>query len=86
MTLLLGLLAVITLVLVLPQVDLDFAFPRGTSPYVARTRITFALLVLILPSFSGLGHLATARQDRGGTLAVYGMAQSLHILQHSLRC
>jgi hypothetical protein len=76
---------VITLVLVLPQVDLDFAFPRGTSPFVARARISFAPLVLVLASPLGLGHIVTVRQDRGGQLPVC-IAQSLHILQHSLRC
>ena len=87
LTLLLGLLAVIALVLVLPQVDLDdFAFPRGTSPFVARARVTFAPLVLILGLFLRVGHLAFGRQDRGGKLSAYGIAQSLHILQHSLRC
>ena len=86
LTLLLGLLAVITLVLVLPQVDLDFAFPRGTSPFVARARATSPPLVLIVASPMSLGYIAAARQDRGGNLPPYDITQSLHILEHSLRC
>ena len=86
-TILLGLLAVITLVLVLPQVDLpDTAFPKGASPFAARARATSAPMVLILASPMGLRYIAVVRQASGGYLSASGLAQSLHILEHSLRC
>jgi hypothetical protein len=87
LTLLLILLAVITLVLVLPHVDLmDTAFLTGTSPLVARARVHSVPSLLILLSPFRQDYIAEVRQDRGEKLPGYAIAQSLHILKHSLRC
>lgn len=88
LVLLLGLLAVVTLILVLPDVDLpDTAFQRNTSPIalcahfhsVPQFRSTATLLSLFLSI--GISLLVC---NRVRFLRV--LARHLQILHHSLRC
>jgi hypothetical protein len=88
LVLLLGLLAVITLILVLPDVDLlDTAFQRNTSLVALRAyfhsvlqfRSTAALLCFFLS-------LAISLRAWKGQLFIRALAEPLQILHHSLRC
>jgi hypothetical protein len=84
--LLLGVLAVITLVLVLPQVDLlDTAFQRNTSPLALRARVTSVPLVLISAPPLLLGCVAVALRDRREQSRAVAI-ESEQIPEYSLRC
>jgi len=88
LVLLLGLLAVITLILVLPDVDLlDTAFQRNTSPVALSShfhsgpqlRVTTTLFCFLLSHVFSLRPLKRHRFIRAS-------AEPLRILHHSLRC
>jgi hypothetical protein len=86
---LLGVLAVITLVLVLPQVDLqDTAFQRDTSPLALRSLGASAPLVsasAALFRFSlGMGISLRSEDEE---LPIHALlSEPLQTLKHSLRC
>ena len=84
--LLLGILAIITLILILPQVDLlDTAFQRNTSPLALRARVTFPPLLLIPAFVTLLAAIATIFMRRGEqALAV--ARESRAVAKYSLRC
>jgi hypothetical protein len=86
---LLSWLVLITLILVLPQVDLpDTAFHRGTAPVDVHSRITSApglLSVSAVVPFSFSAHPASHRREHS---LVYAHETSgfLPLLHRSLRC
>jgi hypothetical protein len=86
--LLLGVLTVIVLVLVLPQVDLlDTAFQRGTAPIVIHAQGTerpaFQILSLLLIFFLFKTGLADQRSEN--RLLIMS-THAVRILNHCLRC
>jgi hypothetical protein len=85
--LLLGLLVGITVILVMPEVDLlDVAFQRNTSPVVLHARGTSASLMLSSPSLSLYSTAGGIRHREQVKASAPAMAESLLILNHSLRC
>jgi hypothetical protein len=89
LSLLLGILSVVVLVLVLPQVDLlDTAFHRETAPGTIHARVTSApsQLTDTTPTFQ----MATALQNPGQANELPAFtpitASYIPILHHSLRC
>jgi len=89
LTLLLGLLAVITIVLLLPQVDLlDTAFQRNTSPLALRALGTSAPLVAALVPlfrFSSGMDVSFRSEDRDLPTHIL-LNEPLQILKQSFRC
>jgi len=88
LVLLLGLLAVMTLILVLPDVDLpDTAFQRNTSPVALRAHFH---PVQQFTSTAGLFcfflSLAISLRPWQRQLFIPALAEPLQILHHSLRC
>jgi hypothetical protein len=88
LVLLLGLLAVVTLILVLPDVDLlDTAFQRNTSPVSLRAHFhsvpQFRSSASLFCFFLGL---AISLRPWEKQLFIRDLAEPLHILHHSLRC
>jgi len=86
---LVGVLAVITLILVLPQVDLlDTAFQRSTSPLAIRAHSISASqfsTATTIVSFAGSTQVQSfLRTEKQSARALTG--ESLQILNHSLRC
>lgn len=86
--LLLGVLAVIVLVLVLPQVDLlDTAFQRGTAPIVVHsqgtTKPAFQTLSALFVFVLSVAGVATQRAER--CLPSLGIHEA-RILNHCFRC
>jgi hypothetical protein len=85
---LLGMLAVIILILVLPQVDLlDTAFQINTSPLAANARVTAGPLVsapiILIGFFFGMRTCPLYGESEKSKLALGEPAQ---ILNHTLRC
>lgn len=88
LTLLLGALIVITLVLVLPQVDLlDTAFHLGTAPILIHSQGTAKPAFQVLPSlfifFLGVTGVANKRSEN--RLLTIGIHE-VQILQRCFRC
>jgi|SRR5215472_12739198 len=88
LVLLLGLLAVITIILVLPDVDLlDTAFQRNTSPIALRAHFhsvpQFRSTATIFCFFLSL---AISLRPWERQLFIRALAEPLQILHHSLRC
>ena len=84
--LLLSLLAIIALILILPQVDLlDTAFQRNTSPLALRARGTFPPLVLIPAFMTLLAAIATMFMKRGEQSLVVAR-ESRAVAKYTLRC
>jgi hypothetical protein len=86
--LLLGVLTVIVLVLVLPQVDLlDTAFHRGTAPIVIHSQGTAKPAFQIISAFFIFFLFATGRADRRSRnrLSIFGI-HGVRILNHCFRC
>jgi hypothetical protein len=88
LVLLIGLLAVITLILILPNVDLlDAAFHRNTSPLglhayfhsLPHLNVSSTLVSLVLV-------LAGSRRFESRDLTSLAFVEPLRILHHSLRC
>ena len=86
--LLMGVLIVIVLVLVLPQVDLlDTAFHLGTAPILIHSQGTAKPAFQILPALFIFLLLATAVADQRSEnrLLIIGI-HKVQILQHCFRC
>jgi len=83
-----GVLALIVLILILPDIDLpDTAFHRGTAPVVEHSRASSApslLTVRILTPLVFSGEAAESRLERSSLS--HSTLQSLPILHQSLRC
>lgn len=86
--LLLGVLTVIVLVLVLPQVDLlDAAFHRGTAPVVIHSQGTAKPAFQTISALFVFFLFATERANRqsGNSLLNFGI-HGVRILNHCFRC
>jgi hypothetical protein len=86
--LLTGVLVLIVLILILPDIDLpDTAFHRGTAPVVEHSRASAApslLTVRILTPVMFLSEVAESQLERSSLS--HSTSQSLPILHQSLRC
>jgi len=89
LSILLGMLALIVLVLVLPQVDLpDTALRGGSAPIDVHSQATAAPLLVSIPVSMPLGfstHPALRRFDRSPS-STHTTSSFLPLLHRSLRC
>lgn len=86
--LLLGVLSVIVLVLVLPQVDLlDTAFHLGTAPLVVHSQVNAKPSFAILLGLVACLLLATGRTEHHGVQRWIPIrAHKVQVLNHEFRC